>query len=105
MEALFAGPSLQGGGGADGSSSEPEGPDGGAPRGASPPPPPPLLAPPGYVLWFAYGSSIHYESLARDGVKPASRDGAMLLDTSVRVRFKHRGGASASATLSRQRGA
>ena len=59
---------------------------------AAPPPPPLVEAPPGTAWWFAYGTSMHFASLSRIGVKPLSRDGAFVVDESVRMVYKHRGG-------------
>jgi hypothetical protein len=65
----------------------------GSPRGS--PPPHAEAAPPeaGCVWHFAYGSSMAFATLARHGVRPLCRESAMIVDPSVRMRFRHRGGA------------
>jgi hypothetical protein len=47
---------------------------------------------PGQCWYFSYGASMAFSTLSRQGVRPLSRDAAMVADTSVRIRFRHRGG-------------
>lgn len=46
----------------------------------------------GTVLYFAYGANMSFETLARRGVRPVSRDAACVVDPGFRLVFKHRGG-------------
>jgi hypothetical protein len=52
-------------------------------------------APPeaGCCYHFCYGASMAFSTLSRNGVRPLSRDAAMVVDPAVRMRFRHRGGA------------
>lgn len=60
-------------------------------------PPRLLSAPEGEVFYFAFGANLALSTLKRRGVAPISRSPAVVLDPSVWLVFKHRGGECGAA--------